>query len=254
MTSPNPMIELRNIRKSYGTHEVLKGIDLSVDRGKIVSIIGPSGSGKSTLLRSINMLEETSEGEIWLDGQQVNRPLKGRVFEKHINHIRQEMGMVFQQFNLFPHLTVLQNIMIGPMRLKGLSKSQALDRANALLAKVGLADKGQAYPARLSGGQKQRVAIARALAMQPKVMLFDEATSALDPELVDEVNLVMKQLAAEHMTMLIVTHEMRFAAEVSDHVMFMDGGVVVEQGEPSRVLSNPTEERTRAFLRKHLSN
>lgn len=254
MTSPNPMIELRNIRKSYGTHEVLKGIDLSVDRGKIVSIIGPSGSGKSTLLRSINMLEETSEGEIWLDGQQVNRPLKGRVFEKHINHIRQEMGMVFQQFNLFPHLTVLQNIMIGPMRLKGLSKSQALDRANALLAKVGLADKGQAYPARLSGGQKQRVAIARALAMQPKVMLFDEATSALDPELVDEVNLVMKQLAAEHMTMLIVTHEMRFAAEVSDHVMFMDRGVVVEQGEPSRVLSNPTEERTRAFLRKHLSN
>ncbi|MBW9069889.1 amino acid ABC transporter ATP-binding protein [Rhizobium pusense] len=248
------MIELRNIRKAYGDHEVLKGIDLSVERGKIVSIIGPSGSGKSTLLRSINMLEETSGGEIWLDGQQVNRPLKGRAFERHINHIRQEMGMVFQQFNLFPHLTVVQNIMIGPMRLKGLSKSEAMDRANALLAKVGLADKGQAYPARLSGGQKQRVAIARALAMQPKVMLFDEATSALDPELVDEVNLVMKQLAAEHMTMLIVTHEMRFAAEVSDHVMFMDGGVVVEQGEPSRVLSNPTEERTRAFLRKHLSN
>ncbi|WP_272877608.1 amino acid ABC transporter ATP-binding protein [Agrobacterium pusense] len=254
MTSQTPMIELRNIRKAYGDHEVLKGIDLSVERGKIVSIIGPSGSGKSTLLRSINMLEETSGGEIWLDGQQVNRPLKGRAFERHINHIRQEMGMVFQQFNLFPHLTVVQNIMIGPMRLKGLSKSEAMDRANALLAKVGLADKGQAYPARLSGGQKQRVAIARALAMQPKVMLFDEATSALDPELVDEVNLVMKQLAAEHMTMLIVTHEMRFAAEVSDHVMFMDGGVVVEQGEPSRVLSNPTEERTRAFLRKHLSN
>ena len=254
MTSQTPMIELRSIRKAYGDHEVLKGIDLSVERGKIVSIIGPSGSGKSTLLRSINMLEETSGGEIWLDGQQVNRPLKGHTFEKHINRIRQEMGMVFQQFNLFPHLTVLQNIMIGPMRLKGLSKSEALDRANALLAKVGLADKGQAYPARLSGGQKQRVAIARALAMQPKVMLFDEATSALDPELVDEVNLVMKQLAAEHMTMLIVTHEMRFAAEVSDRVMFMDGGLVVEQGEPSRVLSNPTEERTRAFLRKHLSN
>lgn len=254
MTSLTPMIELRNIRKAYGDHEVLKGIGLSVERGKIVSIIGPSGSGKSTLLRSINMLEETSGGEIWLDGQQVNRPLKGRAFEKHINQIRQEMGMVFQQFNLFPHLTVLQNIMIGPMRLKGLSKSEALERANALLAKVGLADKGKAYPARLSGGQKQRVAIARALAMQPKVMLFDEATSALDPELVDEVNLVMKQLAAEHMTMLIVTHEMRFAAEVSDHVMFMDGGIVVEQGEPSRVLSNPAEERTRAFLRKHLSN
>ena len=254
MKAQTPMIELRQIRKSYGPHEVLKGIDLTVARGKIVSIIGPSGSGKSTLLRSINMLEETSSGEIWLDGQMVNRPLKGRAFEKHINHIRQEMGMVFQQFNLFPHLTVLQNIMIGPMRLKGLSKVEVRDRADALLAKVGLAEKGDAYPARLSGGQKQRVAIARALAMQPKVMLFDEATSALDPELVEEVNQVMKQLAAEHMTMLIVTHEMRFAAEVSDHVMFMDGGVVVEQGAPDQVLTNPVEERTRAFLRKHLSN
>lgn len=254
MKAQTPMIELRQIRKSYGPHEVLKGIDLTVARGKIVSIIGPSGSGKSTLLRSINMLEETSSGEIWLDGQMVNRPLKGRAFEKHINHIRQEMGMVFQQFNLFPHLTVLQNIMIGPMRLKGLSKIEARDRANALLAKVGLAEKGDAYPARLSGGQKQRVAIARALAMQPKVMLFDEATSALDPELVEEANQVMKQLAAEHMTMLIVTHEMRFAAEVSDHVMFMDGGVVVEQGAPDQVLTNPVEERTRSFLRKHLSN
>ena len=253
MTAQTPMIELRQIRKSYGDHEVLKGIDMSVARGKIVSIIGPSGSGKSTLLRSINMLEEISSGEIWLDGQQVNRPLKGRAFENHINHIRQEMGMVFQQFNLFPHLTVLQNIMIGPIKLKGLGKAEALDRANTLLAKVGLADKGHAYPARLSGGQKQRVAIARALAMQPKVMLFDEATSALDPELVEEVNQVMKQLAAEHMTMLIVTHEMRFAAEVCDHVMFMDGGVVVEQGAPRDVLSNPVEERTRAFLRKHLS-
>ncbi|OJY66171.1 MULTISPECIES: amino acid ABC transporter ATP-binding protein [unclassified Rhizobium] len=254
MTSQLPMIELRQIRKSYGNHEVLKGIDLSVERGKIVSIIGPSGSGKSTLLRSINMLEALSSGEIWLEGQQVNRPLKGRAFENHINHIRQEMGMVFQQFNLFPHLTVLQNIMIGPMKLKGLTKPAALERANALLAKVGLTDKGDAYPARLSGGQKQRVAIARALAMQPKVMLFDEATSALDPELVEEVNQVMKQLAAEHMTMLIVTHEMRFAAEVSDHVLFMDGGGVVEQGKPDIVLSNPTEERTRAFLRKHLAN
>ncbi|OYR12264.1 AAA domain protein [Brucella thiophenivorans] len=247
------MIELRQIRKSYGQHEVLKGIDLTVARGKIVSIIGPSGSGKSTLLRSINMLEEISGGEIWLDGKQVNRPLKGRAFESHINHIRQEMGMVFQQFNLFPHLTVLQNIMIAPMRLKGLNKIEAQERANDLLEKVGLADKGKAYPARLSGGQKQRVAIARALAMQPKVMLFDEATSALDPEIVDEVNLVMKQLASEHMTMLIVTHEMRFATEVSDHVMFMDGGVVVEQGPPSQVLANPIEDRTRSFLRKHLS-
>jgi len=253
MIQQKSMIELRQIRKSYGQHEVLKGIDLTVARGKIVSIIGPSGSGKSTLLRSINMLEEISGGEIWLDGKQVNRPLKGRAFESHINHIRQEMGMVFQQFNLFPHLTVLQNIMIAPVRLKGLNKIEALERANDLLEKVGLADKGNAYPARLSGGQKQRVAIARALAMQPKVMLFDEATSALDPELVEEVNLVMKQLASEHMTMLIVTHEMRFATEVSDHVMFMDGGVVVEQGPPSQVLANPIEDRTRSFLRKHLS-
>ncbi|WAJ31610.1 amino acid ABC transporter ATP-binding protein [Jeongeupella avenae] len=248
------MVELRNIRKSYGTLEVLKGIDLSVERGRIVSIIGPSGSGKSTLLRSVNMLEEVSAGEIWLDGTQVNQPLSGRAFERHINGIRQAMGMVFQQFNLFPHLTVHQNIMIGPMRLKGLSKDAARQRADELLAKVGLTGKGGSYPNRLSGGQKQRVAIARALAMQPKVMLFDEATSALDPELVDEVNLVMKQLAGEHMTMLIVTHEMRFAAEVSDHVLFMDGGVVVEQGTPDRVLANPTEDRTRAFLRKHLSN
>ncbi|WP_158870986.1 amino acid ABC transporter ATP-binding protein [Antarcticirhabdus aurantiaca] len=254
MSTQRPMVELRNIRKSYGTLEVLKGIDLSVERGRIVSIIGPSGSGKSTLLRSVNMLEEVSAGEIWLDGTQVNQPLSGRAFERHINGIRQAMGMVFQQFNLFPHLTVHQNIMIGPMRLKGLSKDAARQRADELLAKVGLTGKGGSYPNRLSGGQKQRVAIARALAMQPKVMLFDEATSALDPELVDEVNLVMKQLAGEHMTMLIVTHEMRFAAEVSDHVLFMDGGVVVEQGTPDRVLANPTEDRTRAFLRKHLSN
>jgi polar amino acid transport system ATP-binding protein len=253
MTSQNPMIELRGIRKSFGSLNVLKGIDLSVARGKIVSVIGPSGSGKSTLLRSINMLEEVSSGEIWLDGVQVNQPLRGRAFERHINRIRQEMGMVFQQFNLFPHLTVYRNIMIGPMRLKGLSRNAAQQRADELLAKVGLSDKGDAYPARLSGGQKQRVAIARALAMQPKVMLFDEVTSALDPELVEEVNQVMKQLASEHMTMLIVTHEMRFAAEVSDHVLFMDGGVIVEQGAPGQVLCNPREERTRTFLRKHLS-
>ncbi|WP_445945060.1 amino acid ABC transporter ATP-binding protein [Rhizobium sp. CB3060] len=254
MKANSTMIKLQQIRKSYGSLEVLKGIDLSVERGKIVSIIGPSGSGKSTLLRSINMLEAISGGEIWLDGQQVNRPLKGRAFEKHINQIRQQMGMVFQQFNLFPHLTALQNITIGPIRLKGLSQKEAEDRGQMLLAKVGLSDKGNVFPARLSGGQKQRVAIARALAMQPKVMLFDEATSALDPELVDEVNLVMKQLASEHMTMLIVTHEMRFAAEVSDHVMFMDAGVVVEQGPPDEIFVNPREERTKGFLRKHLAS
>ncbi|WP_411036951.1 amino acid ABC transporter ATP-binding protein [Shinella sp. BYT-45] len=249
---PAGMVDLKGIHKAYGNLEVLKGIDLSVARGKILSIIGPSGSGKSTLLRSINMLETVNAGEIWLDGVRVNAPLKGRAFEAHINKVRQEMGMVFQQFNLFPHLTVMQNITIGPIKLKGLGKREAEDRARALLAKVGLSEKADVYPARLSGGQKQRVAIARALAMQPKVMLFDEATSALDPELVDEVNMVMKQLAEEHMTMLIVTHEMRFAADVSDRVLFMDGGVIVEEGPPDQVFTAPIQERTRNFLRKYL--
>lgn len=249
---PAGMVDLKGIHKAYGSLEVLKGIDLSVARGKILSIIGPSGSGKSTLLRSINMLETVNAGEIWLDGVRVNAPLKGRAFEAHINKVRQEMGMVFQQFNLFPHLTVMENISIGPIKLKGLGKREAEDRARALLEKVGLSEKADVYPARLSGGQKQRVAIARALAMQPKVMLFDEATSALDPELVDEVNTVMKQLAEEHMTMLIVTHEMRFAADVSDRVLFMDGGVIVEEGPPDQVFTAPTQERTRNFLRKYL--
>ncbi|MBH9995116.1 MULTISPECIES: amino acid ABC transporter ATP-binding protein [Bartonella] len=246
------MIELRNIHKSYGSLEVLKGINFSVDRGKIVSIIGPSGSGKSTLLRSVNLLETISQGEIWFDGEQVNLPLKGHAFEKHLNHMRQEIGMVFQQFNLFPHLSVLHNITIGPRILKKKSKQEAEEIAYKLLKKVGLADRGNSYPSQLSGGQKQRVAIARALAMQPKAMLFDEATSALDPELVEEVNQVMKQLASEHMTMMIVTHEMRFAYEVSDHVVFMDGGVIVEQGTPDEVLKKPKEDRTKEFLRKHL--
>ncbi|CAM1636342.1 ABC transporter-like [Bartonella apihabitans] len=248
----SPMIELRNIHKSYGSLEVLKGINFSVDRGKIVSIIGPSGSGKSTLLRSVNLLETISQGEIWFDGEQVNLPLKGHAFEKHLNHMRQEIGMVFQQFNLFPHLSVLHNITIGPRILKKKSKQEAEEIAYSLLKKVGLADRGNSYPSQLSGGQKQRVAIARALAMQPKAMLFDEATSALDPELVEEVNQVMKQLASEHMTMMIVTHEMRFAYEVSDHVVFMDGGVIVEQGTPDEVLKKPKEDRTKEFLRKHL--
>ncbi|CAI3802712.1 Glutamine transport ATP-binding protein GlnQ [Pseudomonas sp. MM221] len=248
----NAMVEVKGARKAYGTLEVLKGIDLSVSRGQIFAIIGPSGSGKSTLLRSINHLEVLNGGEIWLDGDQVNRPLKGRAFEQHINRVRQQMGMVFQHFNLFPHLTVSENIAIGPMKLKGYSKTAARALALEYLQKVGLGNKIDEYPSRLSGGQKQRVAIARALAMQPKVMLFDEATSALDPELVEEVNLVMKQLAAEHMTMLIVTHEMRFAGEVADQIVFMDGGVVVEQGAPSEILSNPVQDRTRAFLKKHL--
>lgn len=253
MSNSKPMVEVRDVHKAYGALEVLKGINLSVERGQIIAIIGPSGSGKSTLLRSINHLETVNSGEILLDGIQVNQSLNGRAFERHINAVRQQMGMVFQHFNLFPHLNVMENITLGPIKLKGKSKQEAQELAVSLLKKVGLADKASMYPSRLSGGQKQRVAIARALAMQPKVMLFDEATSALDPELVEEVNQVMKQLAQEHMTMLIVTHEMRFAAEVSDKVLFMDKGVVVEEGKPGVIFRNPENERTRAFLRKHLN-
>ncbi|KAB2664326.1 amino acid ABC transporter ATP-binding protein [Brucella tritici] len=253
MSNSKPMVEVRDVHKAYGALEVLKGINLSVERGQIIAIIGPSGSGKSTLLRSINHLETVNSGQILLDGIQVNQSLNGRAFERHINAVRQQMGMVFQHFNLFPHLNVMENITLGPIKLKGKSKQEAQELAVSLLKKVGLADKASMYPSRLSGGQKQRVAIARALAMQPKVMLFDEATSALDPELVEEVNQVMKQLAQEHMTMLIVTHEMRFAAEVSDKVLFMDKGVVVEEGKPDVIFSNPENERTRAFLRKHLN-
>ena len=254
MSEQRAMIEVRGARKAFGENEVLKGIDLSVDRGQIVAIIGPSGSGKSTLLRSINHLETLDGGEVWLDGVQVNQKLGIQAFERHINKVRQQMGMVFQHFNLFPHLSVLDNITMGPVVLKGMAKPEARDLAVALLRKVGLGDKVDAFPSKLSGGQKQRVAIARALAMQPKVMLFDEATSALDPELVDEVNAVMKQLAAEHMTMLIVTHEMRFAGEVADRILFMDQGVVVEEGSPDEIFGAPKQERTRGFLRKYLTN
>ncbi|MBB3183084.1 polar amino acid transport system ATP-binding protein [Halomonas fontilapidosi] len=252
-TTETPMVELKGVKKRFGDLEVLKGIDLRVDRGRIISIIGPSGSGKSTLLRSVNNLEVIDEGQILLDGVQVNRPdLKGLAFEKHINHIRQNMGMVFQHFNLFPHLSTLENVTLAPRKLKGVSTSIARELGMELLERVGLADKAQVYPSALSGGQKQRVAIARALAMQPKVMLFDEATSALDPELVEEVNRVMKGLAEEHMTMLIVTHEMAFARDVSDWAMFMDGGVVVEANTPEHLFSHPDQERTQHFLRKHL--
>jgi len=253
MNDMRPMIEVRQARKSYGSLEVLKGIDLSVNRGQIIAVIGPSGSGKSTLLRSINHLETLDSGEIWLDGVKVNQTLPRRAFEKHINQVRQQMGMVFQHFNLFPHLSVADNISIAPVKLKGMTKAAARELALTMLDKVGLTEKIDAFPARLSGGQKQRVAIARALAMQPKVMLFDEATSALDPELVDEVNLVMKQLAAEHMTMVIVTHEMRFAEEVADTVLFMADGMVVEEGKPHDLFSSPKQERTRTFLRKFLN-
>lgn len=250
-----PMIEIRNVYKRFGDLEVLKGIDLTVNRGKIISIIGPSGSGKSTLLRSVNHLEVIDQGTIMLDGVQVNRPdMKGLAFERHINHIRQNMGMVFQHFNLFPHLSTIDNITLAPRKLKGMDAKKAREWGLELLDRVGLAGKADVFPNWLSGGQKQRVAIARALAMEPKVMLFDEATSALDPELVEEVNLVMRSLAEEHMTMLIVTHEMGFARDVSDWAMFMDGGVVVEENNPQKLFSNPDVERTQNFLRKHLRN
>ena len=242
------MVKVINVHKRFGSNEVLKGINLQVQRGKILVIIGPSGSGKSTLLRAINHLETVNEGEIWIEDVRVNLPLKGRKFEKHINRIRQDMGMVFQHFNLFPHMTAMENIVMAPMLLKKTPRKTAEDAARRLLAKVDLADRVNFYPAQLSGGQKQRVAIARALAMEPKVMLFDEVTSALDPELIGEVNKVMKKLAEEHMTMLIVTHEMRFAAEVADHVIFMADGVIVEEGPPRELLYNPTQERTRRFL------
>jgi ABC-type polar amino acid transport system ATPase subunit len=245
-------VEIRNAAKSFGSLEVLKDINLKVDRGQIVAIIGPSGSGKSTLLRAINELDPLTSGEVWLEGVQINKKLPHRQYEKHVNQVRQDIGMVFQHFNLFPHLNVRDNITLAPKLLKGITGAEADKLAEEQLAKVGLSEKIDAYPSQLSGGQKQRVAIARALAMRPKVMLFDEATSALDPELVEEVNLVMKHLAQEHMTMIIVTHEMGFAESVCDRVLFMDKGVVVEEGPPDVIFRNPTSERTRTFLRKHL--
>lgn len=247
-----PFIDIRHAAKSYGSLEVLKDISLQVSKGQIVAIIGPSGSGKSTLLRAINDLDPLTGGEVWLEDMQINKDLPHRQYEKHINHVRQQIGMVFQHFNLFPHLTVRENITLAPKMLKGISDAEADTLAEEQLDRVGLLDRIDYYPSQLSGGQKQRVAIARALAMKPKVMLFDEATSALDPELVEEVNLVMKKLAEEHMTMIIVTHEMGFAESVCDRVLFMDEGVVVEEGPPDVIFKNPENERTQNFLRKHL--
>jgi polar amino acid transport system ATP-binding protein len=248
-----PMVQITDVHKRFGSLEVLKGINLTVNRGKIISIIGPSGSGKSTLLRSVNHLEVIDSGTITLDGVAVNRPdMTGLAFERHINNIRQNMGMVFQHFNLFPHLSTIDNVTLAPRKLKKMDRKAARELGMELLERVGLADKADVFPAWLSGGQKQRVAIARALAMRPKVMLFDEATSALDPELVEEVNQVMQSLAKEHMTMLIVTHEMGFARDVSDWAMFMDGGVVVEENTPDKLFTAPDQERTQNFLRKHL--
>ena len=239
-------IEVRDLHKYFGENEVLKGIDFHVDHGQVVCVIGPSGSGKSTLLRCVNRLEEPTSGTIMVEGVDITDP------ETDLNKIRSRIGMVFQSFNLFPHMTVLRNLTIAQQRVKKRGKDEAVEVARRNLAKVGLAEKEDAYPAHLSGGQQQRVAIARALSMDPDMMLFDEPTSALDPELVGDVLEIMKQLASEGMTMMVVTHEMGFAREVGDKLVFMDGGVIVEEGDPREVLVNPQHERTQAFLSKVL--
>ena len=239
------MIEIKKLYKSYGDNEVLKGIDQTVSEAEVLCIVGPSGSGKSTMLRCINLLEIPTSGEVYIDGELVT--------SQNINEIRTKMGMVFQNFNLFPHMTVLENVTCAPINVKGVSKTDAEAKAMELLTRVGLDNKANAYPRSLSGGQQQRVAIARALAMDPEIMLFDEPTSALDPEVVGEVLDVMKDLAKEGLAMIVVTHEMGFAKEVADKVIFMDEGVIVEQGTPEEVLVNPSEERTKNFLSKVLS-
>jgi polar amino acid transport system ATP-binding protein/glutamine transport system ATP-binding protein len=240
------MIIVKDLHKKFGAHEVLRGIDCRVEEREVVCLIGPSGSGKSTFLRCLNGLETITSGEVTVNGHLVSDR------KTDINTVRQEVGMVFQHFNLFPHLKVLDNIMLAPVKVAGVSRDEARDKAIGLLAKVGLQDKTHAYPASLSGGQQQRVAIARALAMDPKVMLFDEPTSALDPEIVGEVLAVMQDLAREGMTMVVVTHEMGFAREVADRAIFMDGGVIVEEGSPSQVFGDPQHPRTQNFLSKVL--
>jgi polar amino acid transport system ATP-binding protein len=250
------MVLADQVSKSFGSNEVLKSISLEVRRGEVMCLVGPSGSGKSTFLRCINHLEVLSAGRLSVDGELIGyRESHGKLYEmapKEAARQRRDIGMVFQRFNLFPHMTALENVMEAPMRVKGLPKAKVEQNARALLARVGLAERADYYPAHLSGGQQQRVAIARALAMEPKLMLFDEPTSALDPELVGEVLDVMKGLAKEGMTMIVVTHEMGFAREVADSLVFMDGGVVVESGDPDEVLSNPRHARTQAFLSKVL--
>ena len=239
-------IKVSNLKKSFGDLEVLKDISTEVTKGEVVCVIGPSGSGKSTFLRCLNKLETATGGTIIIDGKNITDK------QVNINHVRENIGMVFQHFNLFNNLNILDNLTLAPVQLKKCSKSEAVDRAKNMLKKVGLADKAESYPSQLSGGQKQRVAIARALCMQPDIMLFDEPTSALDPEMVGEVLQVMKDLAADGMTMVIVTHEMGFAREVADRVIFMDGGYIIEEGTPQEVLLNPKEERTIDFLNKVL--
>lgn len=240
------MIEVKDLRKSFGDLQVLKGISETINEREVVCVIGPSGSGKSTFLRCLNLLEEPSGGEIFLDGKKINDP------DVDIDEIREKLGMVFQGFNLFPHMTVLDNLTLAPIKVKGMEKGAAEEKARKLLETVGLADKAEKYPASLSGGQKQRVAIARALAMDPEIMLFDEPTSALDPEMVGEVLNVMKNLAENGMTMVIVTHEMGFAREVADRVFFIDEGIILEQGTPAELFGNPQHERTKNFLSKVL--
>ena len=240
------MIRVNNLKKTFGELEVLSGINEHIRKGEVVVVIGPSGSGKSTFLRCLNLLETPTEGEIFIDDEKINDP------KVDVNRIRQKMGMVFQHFNLFPHLTIMGNITLAPVMLKKMTKQQAHDKALELLAKVGLEDKADAYPAQLSGGQKQRVAIARALAMEPEIMLFDEPTSALDPEMVGEVLDVMKGLANTGMTMVVVTHEMGFAKEVGTRLLFMDQGIVMESGVPKDIFENPQNERTQKFLSKVL--
>lgn len=242
------MIKIKNLEKTYGDLKVLKGISTDIKEGEVISIIGPSGSGKSTFLRCINRLEEPTNGEIDIEGENIVSP------KVNINKIREKVGMVFQHFNLFPHKTVLENITIGPIKLKKTSQEEAEKIAISLLEKVGLADKKDVYPNKLSGGQKQRVAIARALAMNPKVILFDEPTSALDPEMIGEVLEVMRDLAREGMTMIVVTHEMGFARTVANRVFFMDQGTILEDGSPKEIFENPKEERTKEFLDKVLNH
>lgn len=240
------MIKIKNLKKHFGDLEVLRGIDEHIKQGEVVVVIGPSGSGKSTFLRCLNLLEDVTEGEIYVDDELINSP------DANIDHIRQKMGMVFQQFNLFPHLKIIDNITLAPVMLKKMTKEEAKAKALELLDRVGLREKANDYPASLSGGQKQRVAIARALAMNPEIMLFDEPTSALDPEMVGEVLDVMKDLAKEGMTMVIVTHEMGFAREVASRVVFIDQGIIMESGTPEEVFEHTKNERAKAFLSKVL--
>ena len=244
--SKQTKVVVKNLKKSFGKLEVLKDIDMEIKEGEVVVLLGPSGSGKSTFLRCLNRLEDITAGEVIVDGIHVDDK------KTDINKLRENIGMVFQHFNLFPHMTVLENIMLAPVELKKMTKEEAREKGMALLKRVGLDAKADVYPPQLSGGQKQRVAIARALAMNPDIMLFDEPTSALDPEMVGEVLAVMKELAADGMTMVVVTHEMGFAREVASHVVFMDGGYIVEQGTPEEVISNPKEPRTIDFLNKVL--